>query len=83
MNGFPPITNVNTGVLSGSLNFERYLHVLSVMTEAGCEMRIIGTHKVEIEESGSLILEPAGVGTLTSPNCNIRGTINFVTLRPS
>ncbi len=83
VNGFPPITDVNTGVLSGSLTFERYIHFLTLTTETGCELRIFGGHSVRVEESGALILEPIGPGSLSSltPGCNIQGTILFVTLR--
>lgn len=81
LNGFPPITNVNTGVLSGSLNFERYEHTLTVITEQDCELIITGAHEVRVENSGELILEPSGSGQLTSTNCSFRGTIDFATLR--
>lgn len=81
LHGFPPITDVNTGVLTGSLTFERYEHTLMVITEQDCEMNIIGMHKVVVEPSGELILEPFGSGSISSPDCSIQGTINFVTLR--
>lgn len=83
VNGFPPITNVNTGTFTGSLTFERYLHFLTLTTEAGCVLRITGVHLVRVQDSGELILEPLRPGSLTSSNCNIRGTIIFVTLRRS
>ena len=81
VNGFPPITNVNTGEFTGSLTFERYIHFLTLTTETGCALRIFGGHSVRVEESGALILEPISPGSLSSSNCNIRGTIIFVTLR--
>lgn len=79
--GFPPITDVNTGTLTGLLTFERYEHTLTVTTEQGCEMKIFGVHEVVEENSGELILEPAGTGSLSSTNCSIQGTIDFATLR--
>lgn len=81
LNGFPPITRTNTGVLSGSLIFERYDHTLTIITGLGCELKITGAHEVRVEDSGALVLEPANTGRLSSPNCNFQGTINFVTLR--
>jgi len=78
--GFPPITNVNTGPLSGSLNFGRYFHNLELTTEEGCEIRMYWPHNVEISDSGELILSPES-GSLSSTNCSISGTIDFATLR--
>ena len=77
--GFPPITDVNTGSLTGSLNFARYFHILNVTTEDGCTMQIMGAHRV-IEEGGELVLSP-GTGVISSPDCSISGTIDFAKLR--
>lgn len=76
--GFPPITDVNTGVLTGSLEFDRYAHVLELTTETGCVLQISGNHFVELQ-GGELVLTP-GTGTLSSTNCTISGTIDFATL---
>jgi len=79
--GFPPITNVKNGVLTGSLNFERYEHVLTVITESSCEMRITGTYLVQVDPSGDLVLVGAGNSQISSPNCNLNGTIGLATLQ--
>ncbi len=79
--GFPPITNVMTGSLSGTLQFERYEHTLTLTTETGCELTITGAHAVGVQLTGELVLAPAGVGALSSSNCAIMGTITFTTLR--
>lgn len=78
--GFPPITDVNEGNLSGYLIFDRYFHNLDLVTEDGCNLRISGAHRVEIQMDGELVLIP-GSGTLSSSNCPISGTIDFATLR--
>ena len=78
--GFPPITDVKTGVLTGSLNFSRYEHELRLTTEDGCQLRIKGPHHIDIQGDGSIILSP-GTGSLSSSNCSINGTIDFTTLR--
>jgi hypothetical protein len=79
--GFPPITNVMTGALTGTLGFDRYEHTLTLTAENGCELIITGTHAVGVQLTGELVLVPAGVGTLSSSNCGTMGTINFATLR--
>lgn len=79
--GFPPITNVNTGVLAGSLSFDRYEHTLTVITEADCEMVIRGVYRVQVEGSGDLTLVGIGSAPITSPNCSLGGSINLATLR--
>ncbi len=79
--GFPPITNILTGSLSGTLQFESYDHTLTLTTENGCELTITGTHAVGVQLTGDLVLVPAGRGTLSSSNCAIMGTIDFATLR--
>ena len=79
--GFPPITNVTTGSLTGSLSFERYEHTLTLTTETGCVLSITGAHALAAQTSGELVLGPSGSGTLSSSNCPIMGTIDFTTLR--
>lgn len=78
--GFPPITDVNTGILIGFLNFSRYSHVLKLTTENDCNLEISGDHFVQVLAGGEIILAP-GSGTLISTNCSISGTIDFATLR--
>lgn len=77
--GFPPITDINTGALTGSLNFSTYAHVLELTTEDGCNLLITGNHFLALED-GELILTPS-TGVLSSTNCSISGTISFATLR--
>ena len=78
--GFPPITDVNTGVLSGTLRFSTYFHTLRLTTEDDCMLEIAGEHEVQIQPDGSIILVP-GIGALTSDNCPIVGSIEFAELR--
>lgn len=78
--GFPPITDVTTGMLTGDLLYDRYNHTLELTTETGCVMRVTGAHTVEELPGGELILTP-GSGSISSPNCSIGGTIDFATLR--
>lgn len=77
--GFPPITNVNTGVLTGSLEFARYNHTLELVTENDCVLQISGSHFVQ-KENDELVLKPSD-GFLSSTNCSINGTIDFAWLR--
>ncbi|NNE29838.1 MAG: hypothetical protein HKN16_09385 [Saprospiraceae bacterium] len=79
--GFPPITDVNTGMLSGSLQFDNYFHTLELTTEMDCQLRIAGTHRVNEEPDGELTLVPHSTGAMSSSNCSIMGTIDFTTLR--
>ncbi len=78
--GFPPITDVNQGDLTGSLTFSRYFHKLELTTENGCQLEISGPHTVRVEQDGSLFLSP-GSGELSSSNCSIQGVITFAILR--
>ena len=79
--GFPPITNVNSGTLTGSLDFGLYSHILELTIEDGCVLQITGTHRAQVQTGGELILAPGPAGNLSSTNCSFFGTIDFVTLR--
>lgn len=79
--GFPPITDVNSGTLTGRLKFGTYSHELEVTAEDACILEISGAHEVTEAAGGALVLTAGPPGFLSSPNCSTRGTINFVTLR--
>lgn len=78
--GFPSITNVNEGTLTGYLSYPDYFHILELKTENGCTMRVTGEHLVRFDGEGKLVLVP-GKGVISSPDCNLSGTIHFATLR--
>ena len=78
--GFPPITDVNVGVLTGSLEFSRYDHTLELTTENDCVLQITGEHFVQRDNDDELVLKPSD-GFLSSTNCAINGTIDFAWLR--
>lgn len=82
--GFPPITDRNTGTITGILDLKRFSktfeHTVRIPA-APCNLVFTGTFTLETRTDGRLVMKPLGDGPLTSDNCSmLNGRITFADL---